>query len=77
MAELGLAAVAVGPLDPGHDRGQNRTRSSRHATRGRPGEGACPQYARTCSCRSRTRIHRPTIRCRFDRLKMACDPRSL
>ena len=35
---------------------QNRTRSSHHATDGRPGDGICPRYARTCSCRSRTRI---------------------
>jgi len=32
---------------------QNLTRSSRHATVGRPGDGTCPRYSWTSRCRSR------------------------
>ena len=45
--------AASSVFNPPATAAQNPTRSARHATVGRPGEGTCPRYNCTCRCRSR------------------------
>src|SRR5215217_3539518 len=49
-----ISNAASSELAPCAIAAQNWTRSCRHATVGRPGEGICPRYSCTARCRSRT-----------------------
>ena len=53
------AAAASSVVTPPLIAAQNLTRSSRHATVGRPGDGICPRYPRTCFCRGPKPIASP------------------
>src|SRR5215211_7498034 len=48
-----ISSAASSELTPRAIAAQNRTRSCRHATVGRPGDGICPRYSCTARCRSR------------------------